>query len=534
VLFADYSDPDAVRVGDTWYMTASSFSNVPGLPVLASRDLVEWTLIANALPALGPRTHFQVPRRGGGVWAPALRCEGGVFSIHYPDPDFGIFRIDAPHPAGPWSQPLLVDPSVGAIDPCPFTDEDGSRWLVKGWAKSRAGINNRITLHKLDNQGRVADLGVTIIDGNTLGPVETSMGPLPWITIEGPKIYKKDGWYYVFVPAGGVKVGWQGVFRSQSPQGPYEARNVMDQGSTPINGPHQGALVEGPDGRWWFLHFQDQDSWGRVVHLQPVTWKEGWPVIGSGSGTRGEPVLEAPLPYPGTPRISLPGPRTADAGLHGLPALDWQWQANPQPGWVLPGAPMGTLRLSCPSQSPNPWENPAVLTRKIEGPACALTVKVALSPRAEGEEAGLAAVAHRSLTLALQSGGGTGRLVLRDWPLDSAPAREAASVDLGAVASIWLRLWFVPVRVEAVNPPESPWPSMKTDVFAEATAWWSADGRDWKPLGDPVPLPPGRWVGAQTGVYATAASGTPAFVATRNGHADFSGGLWTVGEERAL
>lgn len=536
VIFADYSDPDVIRVGDTWYLTASSFSNLPGLPVLASRDLVEWTIVGNALPVLGPRLHFRTPRRGGGVWAPALRYEAGVFSITYPDPDFGIFRIDAADPAGPWSEPLLIDATPGGIDPCPFIDDDGSRWLVKGWAKSRSGINNRITLHRLDPRGVVADPGQTIIDGGALGHVETSLGTLPWITIEGPKLYKTGGWYYLFVPAGGVKVGWQGVFRSRSLQGPWEGRNVMDQGSNTVNGPHQGALVDGPDGRWWFLHFQDQDSWGRVVHLQSVAWKDGWPVIGEGQGDRGQPVLEAPLPYPEATFRAMasvaapsPAPQSFDAGLHGLPSPLWQWQANPEPGWVVGGAP-GALRLACTSQSPNPWENPAVLTRKLEGPACVLTVKVALSPRCEGEEAGVAAVAQRSVTLGLRRVGGKIRLVWREWPSGSNPALPDTQVDLPEAATgAWLRLGFVPVEVAAVSPPDSPWASMKIDRLARVTAWWSPDGRDWRTLGVPVDVPPGRWVGAQTGVYAVAPSGTPAFAATRNGFADFSEGTWAVG-----
>ena len=529
VLFADYSDPDAVRVGDTWYLTASSFANLPGLPVLASRDLVNWTLVGHALPSLKPVTHFQTPRRGGGVWAPALRHEGGVFSIYYPDPDFGIFRVDAAEADGPWSEPVLIDASVGAIDPCPFTDDDGSRWLVKAWARSRAGFNNRITLHRLDAQGTVADQGVTLLDGNLLAPVETSVGPLPWTTMEGPKVYKKEGWYYVFVPAGSVKVGWQGVFRSRALAGPWEGRNVMDQGSTPVNGPHQGALVDGPDGRWWFVHFQDQDSWGRVVHLQRVTWTDGWPKVGEGEGTRGQPVLEAPLPYPLAGRAPDYGVSTRDAGLQAVPSLDWQWQANPQPGWVRPGALVGTLRLACASHSANPWENPALLTRKLEGPACALSARVSLMSRNEGEAAGLAAVAHRSVTLAVQAHGGALKLVLNDWPLDSAPAKEVESVDLGTLTSVWLKLWFVPLRVPVANPPESPWPSVKTNTFAECSAWWSPDGRDWKPLGMPIPLPPGKWVGAQTGVFAVAPIGTPAFAATRNGYAEFDEAQWTVG-----
>ncbi|HWU12462.1 MAG TPA: family 43 glycosylhydrolase, partial [Caulobacter sp.] len=140
VLAGDYSDPDVVRVGETYYLTASSFTNVPGLPILKSMDLVNWTLIGHALPWITPVAHHATPRRGGGVWAPAIRHHDGKFMIYYPDPDFGIFLVTATDPAGPWSAPVLVDDSKGAIDPAPFWDDDGQGWLVHGWARSRAGI----------------------------------------------------------------------------------------------------------------------------------------------------------------------------------------------------------------------------------------------------------------------------------------------------------------------------------------------------------------------------------------------------------
>src|SRR3954466_6166701 len=89
ILYADYSDPDAIRVGDDYWLTASSFSHVPGLPILHSRDLVNWRLVAHALPRLVPEEAFRLPQHGKGVWAPAIRYHAGKFWIYYPDPDFG-------------------------------------------------------------------------------------------------------------------------------------------------------------------------------------------------------------------------------------------------------------------------------------------------------------------------------------------------------------------------------------------------------------------------------------------------------------
>ena len=273
VLYADYSDPDVIRVGGDYYMTASSFNAVPGLPVLHSRDMVNWRLIGHALPRLSPEDLFATPQHGKGPWAPALRHHDGRFWIYYPEPDLGIFVVTATNPAGPWSTPVLVRGGKGLIDPCPLWDGNGRVYMVHAWARSRAGFANVLTLNRLSADGLYAeDEGTVIIDGDKIPGYRT---------LEGPKFYKRKGEYWFFAPAGGVKSGWQSVFRSKAVDGPYESRIVFEQGSTDINGPHQGAWVDTPAGEDWFFHFQDLDAYGRVVHLQPMKWrKDGWPVSG--------------------------------------------------------------------------------------------------------------------------------------------------------------------------------------------------------------------------------------------------------------
>lgn len=266
VLHADYSDPDAIRVGDDYWMTASSFGHAPGLPILHSRDLVNWTLVDHALPRLVPETHFATPRHGEGVWAPSLRYHDNKFWIFYPDPDFGLYVITATDPRGQWSKPHLLKAGRGMIDSCPLWDDDGRAYLIHGWAKSRAGINNLLTLHEMSPDGlRILDEGTVVIDANLMPG---------WRTLEGPKLYKRDGWYYVFAPADGVAEGYQAVFRARDIRGPYENRIVLEQGATPINGPHQGAWIETPTGEHWFFHFQEIEAHGRVVHLQPMRWRD--------------------------------------------------------------------------------------------------------------------------------------------------------------------------------------------------------------------------------------------------------------------
>jgi beta-xylosidase len=159
IIFADYSDPDVVRVGDDFYMTASSFNCVPGLPILHSRDLVNWTLIGHAIQHFADK-RFNTPQHGNGIWAPSIRYHDGWFWIFIGDPDAGILMTKAKNPAGPWEPLNLVQEGKGMIDTCPLWDDDGRAYLVHAWANSRAGFNSILTVHKMSPDGtKILDEG---------------------------------------------------------------------------------------------------------------------------------------------------------------------------------------------------------------------------------------------------------------------------------------------------------------------------------------------------------------------------------------
>jgi beta-xylosidase len=525
ILHGDYSDPDVTRVGDDYYMTSSSFSNVPGLPILHSRDLVNWSLIGHALKAITPLDHFATPRRSGGVFAPSIRHHDGKFVIYYPDPDQGVFLVTATDPRGPWSEPVLAWKGQGIIDPAPFWDEDGTGWLVVGWAKSRAGINNLITLKRLNRDGTVVEpsgRGTVLIDGATLPPVATSIGPRDWSVIEGPKLYKRNGWYYMFVPAGGVKQGWQGVFRARSITGPYEGRNVLDQGKTPINGPHQGAWVNTARGEDWFIHFQDRDAFGRQVLLQPMKWlKNGWPVIGvdPDGDERGEPVTRYRKPaLPFQPATSSVGSDDFDRGL----SLAWQWNANPQVDWASLTANPGSLRLKSVSSTGNLYETGNVLSQKLPAMSFITTTKLVFSPKGVGEAAGLALLGQDYGWVGITNNEAGLRIVqvANDRITTGGAEREVAGLPARR-GPVWLRLSVVPQEAPVEPRPTQGWPSMRSDLRAKVTASFSLDGRSFRQIGEPFQVRQGGWVGAQVGVFARATSGTPAFVAPTVGYADF-------------
>ena len=330
ILYGDYSDPDVIRVGEDFYMISSSFTYLPGIPVLHSRDLVHWELLGYAAQHL-PFDRYRRPAHKCGTWAPSLRWHHGLFYVYVCLPDEGLFAFTAENPAGPWETHWIHNVS-GWIDPCPLFDGDET-WLVHGFAASRCGINNILYAHRMSPDGlHVLDKGTLVYNGADHGD----------ITVEGPKWYRRDGVYWILCPAGGVKPGYQLALRADHPLGPYARRVVLSQGDSPVNGPHQGGWFDDGHGRDWFIHFQDVGPYGRVPHLQPVDWSDGWPVMGD----QGTPVPGGDTGLPESP-ATLP---TSDDFLLG-PGLQWQWQANPDPAWFtalhpglrLHAAPANTL-----------------------------------------------------------------------------------------------------------------------------------------------------------------------------------------------
>ncbi|MDR0352384.1 MAG: glycoside hydrolase 43 family protein [Opitutaceae bacterium] len=492
VLNADYSDPDAIRVGDDYWLTSSSFCHVPGLPVLHSRDLVNWTLVNHALPALVPREHYAGVRHGHGVWAPALRRHAGLFWIYYPDPDFGIYAITARDPRGEWSAPVLVKGGKGLIDPCPLWDDDGRVWLVHGWAKSRSGICNIITLHRLAADAlSVADEGRVILDGNAMPG---------WNTIEGPKCYKRNGWYYIFAPAGGVGTGYQAVFRSRDIGGPYENRITLERGDTHVNGPHQGAWVDTPLGEHWFLHFQEIPAMGRVVHLQPMTWgADDWPRMGTAAGSAaegdasGRPVLRHAMPRASASSANTGAgatePATSDDFSSARLGRQWQWQANPRETWARIDTAAHTLHLACvPAPAPHShWLSPNLLLQKFPAPAFTATVAMRFAPSGEGAAAGLMVFGYNYAWLGLRREDGVLRLLLvtcHDAHEAAARERIAASAGADAPAEVLLRVTVTP--------------------RAECRFSRSDDGKTFMPIGGVFQAASSRWVGAKVGLFASA------------------------------
>lgn len=479
VINADYSDPDVIRVADDYYLVASSFNHAPGLPILHSRDMVNWRIAGHALQRQVPEDTFCRVQHGNGVWAPAIRYHNDSFYIYYPDPDFGIYQVKAKQVSGPWSAPVLVFKGKGLIDPCPFWDEDGNSYLAYAYAGSRAGLKSVIGIAKMNREGTaVLDRGTIVYDGHGIDP-----------TIEGPKLYKRNGYYYLFAPAGGVATGWQLALRSKNIYGPYERKVVMAQHKSAINGPHQGAWVNTPSGEDWFFHFQDKGAIGRVVHLQPMTWKDDWPVIGDdedGDGN-GTPVAKYKKPDIGAGVLPVVNPAETDEFNAPQLGLQWQWQANPEGTWIMPSQ-NGKMRLYTqliPEGSKNLMALPNILTQKFPADDFTATVRMRLRPHEKelGEQAGLVVVGEDYSRLFIRRLNGGFRLVYGTCQQAYA-GKEEHTEELCSLPDD-----FVYLRVSVSKGGLCSWS-------------YSLDGKIYKKAGAAVQARPGKWVGATLGLYA--------------------------------
>lgn len=495
IIHADYSDPDVCAVGDDFYMTASSFGCTPGLPILHSKDLVNWQIVNYALKEIEPKEFYQYPQHGKGVWAPSIRHHDGMYFIYWGDPDFGIFMVKTKDPLGEWEKPVLVKAGKGMIDPTPLWDEDGKVYLVHAWAGSRAKFNSVLTVCELNKQGtEVISHPVLVYDGND-GVNHT---------VEGPKFYKRNGYYYIFAPAGGVETGWQLVLRSKQVYGPYESKIVMAQGNTDINGPHQGAWIDTNTGESWFVHFQDKAMYGRVLHLNPMKWVDDWPVIGidkDGDGC-GEPVTRYKKPNVGK-TYPVMTPADSDEFNSRQLGLQWEWHANYQDAFGFT-SDLGFVRLYGHVLSKdfvNFWEVPNLLLQKFPAEEFTATTKLKVSAKADGQQSGLIVMGWDYCYLAVEKEGD--HFVLKQVTCKDAEQKNPEKM---------VRIAELPVGRQYAA---GLYPNYEIDVYLRVKVEkgglcsfsYSLDGKKFKSTDVSFTARQGKWIGAKVGLFSTAPYG---------------------------
>lgn len=495
VLHADYSDPDVCAVGGDYFLTASSFNCTPGLPILHSKDLVNWKIVNYALKKVEPVEYYNEARHGKGVWAPSIRFHEGVYYIYWGDPDFGIFMVKTRDPYGEWDKPVLVKAGKGMIDPCPLWDDDGRVYLAHAWAGSRAKFNSVLTVCELNKEGTaVISDPVLVFDGND-GVNHT---------IEGAKFFKRNGFYYLFAPAGGVVSGWQLVMRSKDVYGPYEARIVMAQGKTDINGPHQGGWVDTPAGESWFLHFQDKGAYGRVLHLNPMKWINDWPVIGvdkDGDGC-GDPVSRYRKPktdktYP------IETPVESDEFDTRKLGLQWEWHANYQDVFGFT-TNMGYVRIYGHELSlhfKNFWEVPNLLMQKFPAEEFTATAKIKVSAKDDGQLSGLIIMGWDYSWIGVEKQG-------EKFLLKQAVCKDAEQGNLEQVSTLAV---LEPSRkFEAglfPNYEREIYIRVHVDKGAYCRFSYSLDGKKFTEAGTLFKARQGKWIGAKVGMFSVTPHG---------------------------
>lgn len=489
VINADYSDPDVCVAGEDYYLTASSFNCIPGLPILHSKDLVNWEIVGHAVKELEPKQEFDRPSHGNGIWAPSIRYHNGEFYIYWGDPDYGVFMVKTKDPAGEWSKPLCVIPGKGLIDTTPLWDDDGRCYLVNAYANSRSRFASVIAIRELSADG-TKPIGnpVIIYDGNG---TESR-------TCEGPKIYKRDGWYWVMFPAGGVPTGFQVVMRSKNPFGPYESKVVLAQGKTKINGPHQGAWVHTKFGEDWFLHFQDKEAYGRVVHLQPVTWKDNWPVMGvdKDGDYCGEPVTTYRKPKT-SGKVQVVNPAESDEFSDTRLGLQWQWHANYNETFGMPTA-FGSYRVYTHKVSEkfqNLWEVPNLLLQKTPADKFTATTKIRFTSKDQNQTGGL-------LMMGLDYSGLVVKRVGNDFQLLQISCKSA---DKGKPQTEQLIATLKPTAVDQIDYQ----PGTHIDIYMRMSVndgkmhfSYSLDGKKYTKCGTEFTMREGKWIGAKIGFVA--------------------------------
>lgn len=518
IIDADYSDPDVCRVGNDYYMTSSSFANFPGLQILHSTDLVNWELIGSAFkdgyPVLPEYQgtdldwHKKI-QHGNYVWAPSIRYHDGWFYIYCGDPDQGLFMTKTRNPRETWSEPVWVMKGKGLIDCCPLWDEDGKAYLSHGCAGSRAGVKSVLFVAPMSPDGtKVIGPSQIVYDGHEDQP-----------TIEGTKFYKRNGYYYIFSPAGGVKYGWQVELRSKNPYGPYEEYVGLAQGKSKINGPHQGAWVDTQNGEDWFLHFQDKHAYGRVVHLQPARWKNDWLVIGEdkdGDGC-GDPVLT--WKKPNLPSSGNFQPAEDDDFNSNKLGLQWQFEGPYSQYWYFCDAAKSKLRLYG-VQAPDNYKNLSdlqnALMQKLPTENFTATAKLKFIPnpsyKQKGEEAGfmIKGLDYAALKFVSTENGcvlryvtclgaqkGKAEKTIAEIPVKMVKQAKPYTQKYAVDDIPQPRMGTVDVYVRA----EVKSSGIGNNIKSHAQFYYSLDGKKYIKMGTPFEVKEGKWVGAKIGFF---------------------------------
>lgn len=406
VIPSDFSDPDVIRVGEDYYGIASTFCFSPGMLIYHSRDLVHWEIIGHVvddITQLNPDLGWE--RMNGyyhGIWAGSLRYHDGIFYCHFATPKGGWFVARTDDIRGKWEVQAMRDSAgeelrgAGWDDLCPLWDDDGQAYIVA----------SNFGRHWFPHLFKMSPDGTQLLDGLLAAQEDRSQNMeiiggyviKPFRTAEAAKLYKWNGLYYIYFSEvrtiHGNRVRVPVMRRSRSPYGPYEEELLLhSQGKEADKEPNQGAILDTPEGEWYFVtHHGTGDFDGRVISVLPVHWSAGWPLIGEDVDDDGvgEMVWELPMPKGAAVPLHL---QTSDDFSARTVAPQWEWNHQPREGrWSLAERP-GFLRLHAFGQLRDGdfFTTRNILSQRyIRWGRGEATTKIDLSGMADGQRAGLA------------------------------------------------------------------------------------------------------------------------------------------------
>jgi len=465
VLPADFSDLDCIQVGPNYYAIASTMQFSPGMVILQSPDMVNWRIIGHAvsdLTQISPELNWnRMNRPAHGVWAGGIRYHDHKFWVYFSTPDEGYFVTTATNPEGPWEpvRPLLKE--RGWDDCCPFWDDDGQGYFVG----THFADNCKTFIWKLTD------------DGYGLHP-ETETQINEGAHREANKLFKINGWYYHLFSE--VKNGTRVVMmqRSKNILGPYTERRQLTDSNHAEHEPNQGGLLENDKGDWYFLTHHGCGDWeGRASSLLPVTWVDGWPIIGKtdGTGVPGKMVWSGQMPIVTRQRFA---PQGSDEYDKAVLSPQWEWNYQPRaemfslkerPGWLRLKA-FRPLRPNTLVKAGN-----TISQRSFRSSNNTVVVKVDLQGMADGQRAGLCHFATSSSAIGVYQEGNRRTLEFR-------------LNDKGEVGpelkngNLWLK---------------STWGLDGKNQF-----FYSTDGVSFTPFGTTYQLAWGNYRGDRIGIYS--------------------------------
>ena len=442
VLMGFYPDPSITRVGNDFYLVTSTFSWFPGIPVFHSTDLVNWRQIGNAI-SRPDQLDFKQLGLSRGVFAPTIEHHDGTFYIANTCVDCGgNFLLTAKDPKGPWSDPIWL-PGIGGIDPSLFFDDDGRAWIMNNDAPVGEPLyegHRAIWIQEFDKKtNKPFGPRKVLINGG----VDISTKPI-WI--EGPHIYKKDGWYYLSAAEGGTaEAHSQVILRSRVVTGPYTPnpdnpyltqRDLPRNRANPITSAGHADLVQLPNGEWWatFLAVRpyegDYYNTGRETFLMPVTWEKGWPRMTRPGQAIPYTHVRPRLPLSGKPfNTRTMVAREEFAAVP--PGPEWMLMRNPRERWFTVSG--GALHLTPRPVGLGDFGNPSFIARRQQHMYASAATAVRFRPQ-EGQKAGIAALQNDEYWLLLSVTRSNGRdevrLERRAGPNDSAGGKLIASAPL--------------------------------------------------------------------------------------------------------